>query len=61
MFIHRHRTRALAPCLDTTIEVGTGGSFGDCTGSTPSSTMADYSAAHTDWSTGLAAFTAAAS
>lgn len=54
----------LATYLDTTIEVGTGGSFGDCTGFTPSSTLytgtlANYSSTHINWSSGLAAFTAA--
>ena len=57
---------ALAPFLDTTIEIGTGGSFGDCcTGFTPTSTLytgtlTNYSTTHTNWATGLAAFTAAA-
>lgn len=55
---------ALAPFLDTTIEIGTGGSFGDCTGFTPTSTLFNntldnYSTTHTNWATGLAAFTAA--
>lgn len=55
---------ALAPYLDTTIEIGTGGSFGDCTGFTPTSTLYtgtldNYSTTHTSWATGLAAFTAA--
>jgi hypothetical protein len=56
---------ALAPYLDTTIEVGTGGSFGNCAGFTPSSTifnntLANYSTTHTNWTTGLAAFSAPA-
>lgn len=55
---------ALAPYLDTTIEVGTGGSFGDCTGFTPTSTiytgtLTNFSTTHTNWATGLATFTAA--
>jgi hypothetical protein len=56
---------ALAPYLDTTIEVGTGGSFGNCTGFTPASTiytgtLTNFSTTHTNWATGLATFTAAA-
>ncbi len=55
---------ALAPYLDTTIEIGTGGAYGNCTGFTPSSTLysgtlTNYSTTHTNWATGLAAFTAA--
>lgn len=55
----------LAGYLDTTIEVGTGGSFGNCTGFTPSSTiytgtLTNFSTTHTNWTTGLATFTAAA-
>ena len=55
----------LATYLDTTIEIGSGGSFGDCTGFTPSSTLyddtlANFSATHTDWASGLATFTAPA-
>jgi len=55
---------ALAPYLDTTIEVGTGGSFGDCTGFTSSSTiysdtLSNFSTTHTNWTSGLATFTAA--
>ena len=55
---------ALAPFLDTTIEIGTGGSFGNCSGFTPTSTLYtgtldNYSTTHTNWATGLAAFTAA--
>jgi hypothetical protein len=55
---------ALAPYLDTTVEVGTGGSFGNCTGFTPSSTiyagtLSNLSTTHTNWATGLATFTAA--
>lgn len=56
---------ALAPFLDTTIEVGTGGSFGNCAGFVPSSTiynstLSTFSGTHTNWATGLAVFTAAA-
>ncbi len=55
----------LAGYLNTTIEVGTGGSFGNCTGFTPSSTiysgtLTNFSTTHTNWATGLATFTAAA-
>ena len=51
--------------LDTTIEIGTGGSFGDCTGFTPTATLfnntlENFAATHTDWASGLATFTAAA-
>ena len=55
----------LATYLDTTVEIGSGGSFGDCTGFTASSTLysgtlANFSATHTDWTSGLATFTAPA-
>ena len=55
----------LATYLDTTIEIGTGGSFGDCTGFSAGSTLytgtlANFSATHTDWASGLATFTAPA-
>ena len=55
----------LATYLDTTIEIGSGGSFGDCSSFTPASTLytgtlANFSATHTDWTSGLATFTAAA-
>ena len=58
-------TGGLDTYLDTTIEVGTGGSFGDCTGFAPTATvfndtLENFSASHTDWATGLATFTAAA-
>lgn len=58
-------TGTLDTYLNTTIEVGTGGSFGDCTGFTPTSTLfnntlANFAATHTDWASGLATFTAAA-
>lgn len=51
--------------LDTTIEVGTGGSFGSCGGFSPTSTiytgtLANFSATHTDYGSGVAVFTAAA-
>ena len=54
----------LATYLDTTVEIGSGGSFGDCTGFTPSSTLyddtlANFSSTHTDWASGLPTFTAA--
>lgn len=58
---------ALAPYLDTTIEVGTGGAFDNCAGFVPDAapviytgTLAAFSTAHTDWATGLATHTAAA-
>ncbi len=55
---------ALAPYLDTTVEVGTGGAFGNCTGFSASSTLytgtlSNFSSTYTNWSTGLATFTAA--
>ena len=58
-------TGALAPYLNTTIEVGTGGDFSGCAGFTPSSTLFSgtldgFATTHTDWSSGLAVFTAAA-
>lgn len=58
-------TGGLDTYLNTTIEIGTGGSFGDCTGFTPTSTLfnntlANFDATHTDWASGLATFTAAA-
>lgn len=51
--------------LDTTIEVGTGGTFGDCTGFSASSTiyngtLADFSTNNTDYASGIAVFSAAA-
>ena len=56
---------ALAPYLDTTIEVGSGGSFGNCTGFSSTSTiytgtLSNFSTTHTNWTSGLATFTAAA-
>ncbi len=59
---------ALAPYLDTTIDVGTGGAFGNCatfvedTPGVPlySGTLAAFSTAHTAWVNGLATFTAPA-
>lgn len=56
-------TGALASYLDTTIEVGSGGAFPDCTGFVPSSTvfsgtLAAFGATHTNWSDGLATHTA---
>lgn len=54
----------LAPFLNLTIEVGTGGSSSSCSGFTPSSTLytgtlSAYTAAHSNWANGTAAFTAA--
>jgi hypothetical protein len=56
----------LAGFLDTTIEVGTGGGYLNCAGFTPTSTiytgtLTGFSGTHTNWATGLAVFTAAAS
>ena len=58
-------TGGLDTYLDTTIEIGTGGSFGDCTGFTPTSTLftntlENLSTTHTHWASGLATHTAAA-
>ncbi len=55
---------ALAPYLNTTIEVGTGGTFASCTGFSATSTLfsgtlASFTSTHTNWSSGLASFTAA--
>ena len=63
--IYGTSTGTLDTYLDTTIEIGTGGSFGDCTGFTPTSTLfnntlANFTTTHTDWASGLATFTAAA-
>lgn len=49
----------LDPYLDLTVEVGTGGTFGDCTGFTPSatlftgSTLQSFAATHTSYATAL--------
>lgn len=53
----------LAPFLDVSIEVGTGGSFGDCLGFVPAATiyrgtLAELAEAHSDRSSGLSTFTA---
>jgi hypothetical protein len=50
--------------LNTTVEIGTGGSFGDCTGFTATSTLfsgtlASFGATYTNWATGLAAWSPA--
>jgi hypothetical protein len=50
--------------LDTTVEIGTGGSFGDCTGFTTSSTLfsgtlASFASTYTNWASGLAAWSPA--
>ncbi len=52
--------------LDLTIEVGTGGHFGDCKGFTPSATvfsgtLASFGAAHTNFANGLQAWSPAGS
>ncbi len=54
---------ALAPQLDLTVEVGTGGSSASCAGfASPttvySGTLSGFSTAHGTWSNGAAAFTA---
>jgi hypothetical protein len=48
--------------LDTTIEVGSGGAFGSCTGFSTtatlfSGTLASLAAAHSNWSSGVVSFT----
>jgi len=58
-------TGVLSQYLDLTIEVGTGGTFGDCTLFAPATTiytgtLDNFTATHTAWATGLATFTAAA-
>lgn len=63
--LHGTTTGTLETYLNTTIEIGTGGSFGNCAGFTPTSTLfnntlANFAATHTDWASGLATFTAAA-
>ena len=57
-------TGTLDTYLDTTIEIGTGGGFGNCGAFVPSSTvyndtLANYAATHFDWTLGLPALTAA--
>lgn len=61
--LHGTTTGTADTYLDTTIEVGTGGTFGDCTGFTPSATiytgtLANFSTTHTNWTNGVAVFTA---
>ncbi len=63
--IYGSSTGTLDTYLNTTIEVGTGGSFGSCAGFTPTSTLfnntlANFSTTHTNWASGLATFSAAA-
>jgi hypothetical protein len=58
-------TGTLDTYLDTRIEVGTGGSFGDCTGFVPSSTifnntLENLATTHSNWASGLAVYTATA-
>ncbi|MCP3988592.1 MAG: hypothetical protein GY724_05945 [Actinomycetia bacterium] len=57
-------TGTLDDYLDTTIEIGTGGSFASCAGFTPSSTLynntlTNFATTHSSYATGLATFTAA--
>jgi len=56
----------LAQYLDTTIEVGTGGSFASCTGFSAQATLytgtlATFATTDTDWASGLAAFSTSSS
>jgi hypothetical protein len=58
-------TGSLDAYLNTTIEVGTGGSYASCTGFSATSTLysgtlANFSATYTGWADGISAFTAAA-
>jgi len=58
-------TGTLDTYLDLTIEEGTGGSFGDCTGFAANSTIftntvENFAATHTNWTNGLAVVTASA-
>lgn len=58
-------TGVLAPFLDATIDIGTGGGYGNCAGFTFGSniytgTLTNFSGTHTNWASGLATFTAAA-
>lgn len=57
-------TSTLDTYLDAVIDVGTGGSFGDCTGFSLTTnlytgTLANFDATHTNFATGVTAFTAA--
>lgn len=63
--VYGSTTGALDTYLNTTIEIGTGGTFGDCTGFTPTSTLfnntlENFATTHTNWASGLATFSAAA-
>ncbi len=63
--LHGSTTGTLPQYLDTTIEVGTGGAFGNCVGFTPTSTIFTgtldaLATTHTDFASGLNLFTAAA-
>jgi len=63
--LHATSGGSLDAYLNTTIEIGTGGSFSTCTGFVPTSTLstgtlAAFSAARTDFASGLTLFTAAA-
>lgn len=54
---------ALAPFLDATVDIGTGGGYGNCAGFTFGSniytgTLTNFSTTHTNWASGLATFTA---
>ncbi len=61
--LHATTTGGLDDYLDLTIELGTGGSFGNCAGFTPSSTifsntLTNFATTHSAYGTGLAVFTA---
>lgn len=60
--IYGTSTGSLDTYLDMTLEIGTGGVFGNCTGFSGSSiysgTLASFAATHTAWATGLATWTA---
>lgn len=60
---HASSEGALAGYLDVTVEVGTGGSFGECAGFVPTATiyqgtLDELASTHSDWASGLATFTA---
>lgn len=62
--LHAITTGGLDDYLDFTVELGTGGSFGNCAGFTPtstifSSTLTNFALAHSDYASGLNVFTAA--
>ena len=66
MRLHGSVSGPLAEYLELTVEVGTGGSFDDCSGFSPGATafddgLHDFRDAHSDWSTALPVFSATSS